>query len=96
MKRIFFEFDIGMVGADGNECLEVDEDLTAEDLDQMAYEMAVDWAESYGVYPCDGGDGCEGDECESDHDGVITGWWVPYDPEKHDMLKPGGGEWFKD
>lgn len=95
MKRIFIEVDIGQVGCEHHEAFEVPDDMTPEQMDDMAQQIAYDWAESYGVYPCGGGDECEGDECEGDHDGAITGWWVPFDAEKHDGYSVSG-QWFKD
>lgn len=94
MKRIFIEVDINQVGCEHHEAFEVPDDMTAGQMDDMAQQIAYDWAESYGVYPCDGGDECEGEDCENDHDGAISGWWVPYDPEKHDGYSMTG-KWFE-
>lgn len=93
MKRIFIEVDIGMAGCEHHEAYEVADTMSDVELDDMAQQIAYDWAESYGVYPCEGGDECEGDDCEGDHDGAITGWWVPFSAEKHDGYSMTG-EWF--
>lgn len=93
MKRIFIEIDINVVGAEGHEAIEVDDDMTPADLDELAQQMAYDWAETFDVYACDGGEECEGEDCEMDHDGAISGWWVPYDAEKHDGYSTTG-KWF--
>lgn len=90
MKRIYFDYEVGQVGCGGNDCIEVADDITDEQLNDMAYQGACDWAESYGIYACD----CEDEDCENDHDGSISGTWEIYNPEKHDGQKPGGGKWF--
>lgn len=78
------------VGAQEYTAWEVPVDMTDSDLEDMAWECAVNYAESYGVYnPGDEFDEAEWDselEYESAlHDWEqVEGWWEPYDPEKHD------------
>ncbi len=94
MKRVFFNMYTNQVGCDGCDAAEFPDSISEEELNDEAHQRAVDWAESYGIYSCDGGNDCEGDGCENDHDGDICGTWEIYNPKKHDMEKPGGGTWF--
>lgn len=93
MKRIFFSYHTGYCGEDGCDCIEYDDDITDEELDNDAWVGAMDHASRYGHDLCD----CEDEECENPHEGShnIEGYWEVYDPKKHDMKKPGGGKWFK-
>lgn len=95
MKRIFFKYYNNQVGKEGCDCLEVEDDTTDAEIDEMAYYQAIDHAESYGIYLCD--DECEDPDCENEHPGDthIEGAWEIYDPKKHDGKKPGGGKWFE-
>ena len=89
--RIFFESSTGYCGEDGCEALEVDDNLTPEQLDDYAYELAVANAESYGRYEC----GCGEEHCDSCKEPVnIESSWSIFNAEKHDQWKPGGGSWF--
>ena len=72
----------------------VEEFITDEELDTLAWELAVEESARYGHYPKGDGDGDVDDEVEDDHYADIDGWWEDYMPEKHDMKKPGGGKWF--
>jgi hypothetical protein len=92
--KIFFTYRTGYCGSDGHDCFEVEDDLTDEDLDEMAWEQAIEHASRYGYYLCD--EECEDINCEYEHPGNtnISGSWEPYDAKKHDMKRPGGGKWF--
>lgn len=96
MRKIIFQLEVGYAGMDATDNGLFPDDVTDEELDQEAWERAVQHAESYGYYPSsykeDGYDE-EYDE-EGDHySDNIEGWWEDYDPEKHDGLVSGGGEW---
>ena len=74
---------------------EFEDDVTEDELNQTAWELAVDEAGRYGYYPESWRD--EEEEEYDDTDGgyaEIDGWWEDYDAEKHDSQKPGGGSWF--
>jgi hypothetical protein len=88
MKKIVFFYDVGFAGSQTAEVIEFDDNVTDEDLDQYAWESALGWAESYGVYPesdreLSGELDEEFDECYSHN---IEGYWEVYDPAKHDAL----------
>lgn len=95
MKRIYFSYENNQVGCEGNDCFEVEDDITDDELDEMAYCQAIDHASHYGIYMCD--EECDDEDCESEHpgDGHISGSWELYDPAVHDCKKPGGGKWFE-
>lgn len=95
MRRIFFKYSTGYVGYDGVDCFEVNDFVTDDELNEMAFWQAVEHASRYGIEMCD--EDCEDENCKLEHPGNsnIEGSWEIYDPEKHDMLKPGGGKWFK-
>jgi hypothetical protein len=75
------------VGAQELEAWEVPADYTEQELQDLAWERACDYAESYGVYnPGDAEDWDDLNEYEqADHDwSQVEGWWEVYDSEKHD------------
>lgn len=63
-------------------------------MDDEAWIAAVQFAESYGIYPeCDRPEDSDPDEDDQYGSGEysenIEGWWEEYDPEKHDGLMIG-------
>lgn len=91
MRRIAFMGSAGMVGTDYCEVEEVPDETTDKELSQAAWDMAIDWADSFGVYES---------EDEEDEKSVywdnVEGYWEEYNYEKHGGLKAGGGKWFDD
>lgn len=90
------------VGAQEYTAWEVPADMSDQDLQDLAWDRAADYAESYGVYnPGPAEDWDDLDEYEqADHDwSQVEGWWEVYDSEKHDgHLLYGNGdeiEWNK-
>ena len=88
----------GIVGTDTAEFYLVHKDTSQEDLDADGWQMAVEWAGQFGVYPeCDRPE----DEDDENHDNGeysddICYTWEEYVPEKHDMLRVGNDEsWHK-
>lgn len=77
------KYRTGYAGEGCNELIEVPDTITNEELDEWAWEGAVEHAQSYGREMCT--DDCRDDECEMEHPGNtnIEGSWEPYDPEKH-------------
>jgi hypothetical protein len=94
MKRYVVELETGYVGMTTHEALPMPEDHTEDELAQMVWDMAVDHASSYGIYPGDSFDPEDEEECYYGEN--IGGYAELYDPEKHDMLRPGGGSFLDD
>ena len=99
MRRIAFMGSAGMSGTDYCEVEEVPDETTNEQLNQEAWDRAVDWASMYGVeQPSDEYNEDEEEDWD-DRSGYwdnVEGYWEEYDYEKHGSLKSGGGKWFDD
>ena len=96
MRKIIFLLETGYAGMDIAENDTFPDDVTDEQLNQEAWDRAIQHAESYGIYhPGYIEDDSElNDDFDSDdYSDNIEGCWEDYDPEKHDGLVPGGGEW---
>lgn len=91
MKRYVVFLDTGYVGMDTCEALSMPDDHTESELSRVVWDMAVEHASSYGIEPSDGFD--PEDEYSGEN---IGGAAELYDPEKHDMLHPGGGSFLED
>lgn len=80
-RTLFVTCHTGFVGMDAHYLLIVEDDATAEQIANEAYELALDNASMYGIepYPEDFEDG-QDDEGFSEN---IEGSAVPYDPEQH-------------
>lgn len=77
----------GTVGTDHAQLLEMPEDHTQEELDDVVWQMALDHADSYGYYPVEWApDVFEDEEEEDQYTDNIEGWAELYDPKKHDGL----------
>ena len=85
--KIVIHCQMDMVGTDSWEFYEVDDNALVEELDDMAYDLALANAEMYGVYPPH--DGMTEEE-EEETDDMISGHWVKYVPELHDKYTMGG------
>jgi hypothetical protein len=98
MRKIIFRLEAGFAGMDAAENAVFADDVTEVELDNEAWERAIEHASAYGVYPTeDKPDDWDEDE-ESDwrsdqYSDNIEGYWEDYDPEKHDGLVAGGGDW---
>ncbi len=97
---IFFEFGPGpcMMATEVYSCT----GMTETQLEDMAYQLAIEQAESYGPFYHEG-DGPSEEELEELNDFFtdtdLDYRFEPYDPEKHDQLRVGGGSFldqFKD
>lgn len=101
MRKIIFHLSTGFAGMDATDNGSYPDDVTTEELDNDAWQRAIQHAESYGIYP----DSDLEDISAEDYDHLvqsgdadnytdnIDGWWEDYDPEKHDGLVAGGGNW---
>jgi hypothetical protein len=74
------------VGAEDYEFYNVPVDVSEDHLDQYAWERAVDFASSYGIYPEPDFSVAENDDEDDDteYSSDISGHWDDYDAEKHD------------
>lgn len=63
MRKILLTMHTGYCGMDSHEAWLIPDDVSDEDLDNWAWERAVDHADSYGIYP-------ESDENEEDENYV--------------------------
>lgn len=102
MRKIIFHYSVGYAGMDGVDAVAYPDDVTEDQLNEDAWLGALQHAESYGYY--NRADYDEADiptEEEEEEQGwnadqyvdSIEGWWEDYNPEEHDGLVPGGGEW---
>lgn len=101
MRKIIFHLSVGIAGMDATENGTYSDDVTDEQLNDDAWLLALQNAESYGYYPTEyieeeDFSGLSEDEVEEVAqmyvDG-IEGWWEDYDPEKHDGLACGEWKW---
>lgn len=94
MRKIVFFADLGYAGMNEARLEKVDDNATNKELDAIAYDLAVSYAESYDIEPRENQeeepeDGeeemtfCGRFEKYSDN---IDGWWEEYSPEKHDDI----------
>lgn len=91
---------VGYVGMDGYDLLSMPDDATEYEVQDAAHLMALEHAESYGYYPS-GDEYPEEDDSDDDWNSDrisdnIEGYAEPYDPEKHDSLRAGGGSFMDD
>lgn len=89
MRKIIFHLSTGYAGMDSTEVDFYPDDVTDEKLNDHTWQLALNNAESYGIYPMEyledslmGGDEI-GNEEYSDN---IEGWWEDYDPERHEGM----------
>lgn len=91
-KKMVLLLDGGIVGTNTAEFYLVHKDTSQEDLDADGWQLAVDWAANFGVYPeCDRPED-EDDEDDENYDSGeysddICYTWEEYNPDKHDMLR---------
>jgi hypothetical protein len=86
--------DAGQVGTDAWEFYEVPDDVTEEELNDYAWQLGIQHAEMYGIYPREeyaADPDISDEELDSDsYSDDISGWWEDYDPEKHDKYSHNG------
>ena len=96
MRKIIFTGYAKTVGTDFAQAELYEANVTNAQLDEDAFQYSLQNAEMYG-WEYIGGD-CIYDD---DYDNYVTdselGYgWEEYDPEKHDMLRIGGGSFEED
>jgi hypothetical protein len=88
MRKIVIGMHAGMAGTDDWEFYEVPDDVTDEELGDFAWQLAVQHAETYGIYPLSeyvDNEDISDEELDSDsYSDNIEGWYEEYDPKKHD------------
>jgi hypothetical protein len=83
--RIVIGMNAGMCGTDNMEGYVLTQDYTDEELGDIAWNIGVEHASMYGVYPeCDRPEGEEDDEDGETYSENIEGWWEEYNQEKHE------------
>lgn len=86
--KIVIGMHAGMAGTDSMEAYILERDFTEKDLEDFAWELGIDHADSYGVYPASDLDNLSEEELEeideNDYSDNIEGWWELYDSDKHD------------
>lgn len=96
MRKMVLRLDCG-IGTDAADFYLVPDDVTQEELDEYAWQCALQHAEMYGMYPESDREFSEEDDDEEDSWGGdtytddINGHFEPYNPEEHDGLRVGGG-----
>lgn len=94
LKKMVLMLDAGYAGMRSAEFCLVPVDMTEDELSQYAWESAVDFASSYGIYPTSDLDSLSDEEMaevnDSDYTDNIGGWFEDYNPDKHDGLRVGG------
>ena len=94
-RLIVFSLDTDFCGMNSHEFAVFDDNITDEELNDEAWQRAVQHAESYGIYPLSeyaGDEDISDEELEGEeYSDNIEGSWEDFDPKKHDGLVPGGG-----
>ena len=94
MRKLIVNVGFDRVGCEGTYSLIVDDDTTQDEMDRIAFDMAVEHAGQYVDVVEYYEDNEDQKDCVALED--IWGHAEDYDPEKHDDLKPGGGTWQND
>lgn len=96
-KKMVLRLDAGCAGTDSAEFWLVPVDVTQQQLDDLAWERVVDHTDMYDIYPeserPDDWDEDEHDSWRNDsYSDNIEGGFEDYDPKKHDGLRVGNDE----
>lgn len=92
MRKIIFFASLGYAGMDSfAKVEEFDPNTTDKALNALAYEYALEEAESYGIEPMENAEDDQEDEQTScgrfnRFSDDIDGWWEEYNKEKHEGL----------
>lgn len=93
MRKLIASLYTGYCGSDRHAAFTVDDDTTDEEINNIAYDMALEHADGYGYYPYPDNDDND-DDYDEYNDGYtygIEGAWEDYVPEEHDRYRAGGG-----
>lgn len=92
-KKMVLLLDAGCAGTDSAEFWLVPVTATQAEMDDLAWERALNHAEMYGIYPeseCpDDWDEEEENMGSDSYSDNIEGYFEEYDPKKHDGLRVG-------
>lgn len=94
MRKLIIKCYTGYCGSDTHRALLVDDHASDEEISEEAYQIAIENAESYGIYPYPNYE--EDMEDGVDYTENIEASWEDYEPSKHDMKRPGGGSFEMD
>ena len=85
MRDIVFHMSAGFAGMDDTRRAVFDEDITDQQLSDIANELALDLADSYGVEASP--DFVEDEDSETLYSDNIEGWWEEYNPDSHGEME---------
>lgn len=85
MRKLIVHLMTGYCGEDAHEALEIGDDYTTQEIDDICWNLALDNAESYGY-----------EEADPYLFERIEYIWEDYDPNEHDMHRSGGGSFEDD
>lgn len=94
--KIIIGVDAGLAGTEDSDAYQLSCDYTTEELDNIAWQMGLDHAAMYGIYPAeerpddyDEDSSRVGDDEYSDD---IEGYWKEYVPKEHEGQFTQGNE----
>jgi hypothetical protein len=82
--KIHIDLSTGYAGMDERSNYILSRDYTEDELNDLAWEMALDNAEMYGIYNANDLDDEPEEDEEDNYSYNIEGYWEIYDPEKHE------------
>ena len=96
MRKIVIGMHTGYCGMDSWEFYEVPDDVTDTELNDFAWDLAKQHAESFGIYPTNEFEGTdeEWEEVSDSYSYNIDGWFEEYNPEKHDRHRAGNDNYW--
>ena len=101
MRKIIFHLSTGFAGMNATDNGSYPDDVTDKELNDDAWQHAIQHAEFYGIYPYSDLEDISLEDYDhlvqsgdiDNYSSNVEGWWEDYDPEKHDGLVAGGGNW---
>jgi hypothetical protein len=98
-KKMVMLLDCG-VGMNSADFFNVPVTMTEKELNDYAWDCALEFAQGYGVEPAY----CqptyaseeEAEQDTTDYSDDISGWFEDYDPEKHEGLRVGNSDSWQD
>lgn len=97
MRKLIVFMSTGYAGMDACDALLVEDSATEDEIQEEAWQLAIEHAESYGIYPYE--EYADEEDFDADSDSYshnIDAWTEDYDPRKHDGLRSGGGSFEDD